>query len=253
MLFDVSRLKVVTLNCPYDQWSDPVVRDLFCKIIALKLKGYGASYPYGVMPIDTSDFVGVHFAVCDVGADGELRPLMAYKAVDRDRCLAHNLTFPALTLARYSDLAEYERTVQAALREAERRGVNISYDSSWTVDPKVRENRALAALLKKFMTMFMVNSHLDPEWNVPMSICMGVPRFKTDGYFTSLGYEQFNTGGEPLPGIPLPPLHGELAVMFLLKEFTKEALATAAEMSAFWQDRLALRAPVERVASKKAA
>src|SRR4051794_13077167 len=108
-------LKLAVINCPYDNWDNSSVRDLFCRIIGLKLAGYRGKHPYGALPLDTTDFVATHVAIgIDEGLQG-FRPIMAYKTVTQERCKIHNLPFPALTLARASGGDAHARKVEEIL------------------------------------------------------------------------------------------------------------------------------------------
>ena len=97
-------LKIVTIEPLYDNWNNFLARDLFGQIVDVKLKGFGAHYPYGVMPIDTSDFISTHHLICQE-RDGELEVLSAFKTVDLNKAITHNLTFPALSLVKLAGLS----------------------------------------------------------------------------------------------------------------------------------------------------
>ena len=83
--------QLVILDCPYDTWDSQETRELFVKVVGLKLKGYLMSYPYGTLPVDTNDFVGTHHLICEK-LDGQWVPVMGYKSITLSRCKQHQLT-----------------------------------------------------------------------------------------------------------------------------------------------------------------
>jgi hypothetical protein len=95
----IPNLQIVVLESPYDNMNDPLVRDLFSKIVQLKIEGYRLVYPYGVLPVDSYDFIATHHLVCRE-INGSYQVLMGVKYITLKKCLTHNLPFPGIALLR---------------------------------------------------------------------------------------------------------------------------------------------------------
>ena len=59
-----NKIKIVVMECPYDTWDINPTQELFGKMVSLKLAGYRARHPYGVMPVEAYDYIGIHQLVC---------------------------------------------------------------------------------------------------------------------------------------------------------------------------------------------
>jgi hypothetical protein len=228
--------QIVVIECPYDSWSEGLTRDLFGKMIALKLTGYLSAHRYGALPFDASDFVGCHYMLCAKSSEG-LLPVQACKLITLNRCKIHGLPFPPLTIA-----AGYDPHLDAVTRILERtehEAKRISYDSSWTIDPRLRRKPGYPTLLKEILTATIV--HLHREYEIDESICLAIPRLKTEQYFHFLGYRPINISGIQLEVIPLKPLLGEGVICLHKQTFTAQAVATAERYSSLWKKRLVIR------------
>jgi hypothetical protein len=89
------QLRVVVLESPYDTWELPQVEKIFSDMIGIKLRGYGRQYPYGVLPVDGADLISTHLLLCDKDS---LQPIMGIRWTSLNKCRAHYITFPALSL-----------------------------------------------------------------------------------------------------------------------------------------------------------
>lgn len=239
---DFNKIKFVILDCPYDTWDDPRTRELFTKMVGLKLRGFRHEHFYGVMPVDASDFVGLHQIICEE-REGELNPVLASRVISLDRCRVHNLVFPALSLVRLAQAPEHEEVVQSIVDRCERNGIGLSYDSSWTIDPEIRKDRARTARLRDMFTAIYVLSH--QEYNLPEIIGGGTLRFKADQYFSYWGYEWISRSGRRLDPISVAHLGGEQVAVMHLQRFSPEALAIADQWKLLWKRRLIIRHPEE--------
>ena len=244
-------LKVVELRTPFHLLADPQVRDFFGQVLELKLMGYRGRYPDGVIPVDTTDFVANHLLVCEE-QEGELIPLMGYKTVTLRRCKVHNLTFPALSLLSSSNApAQHKQATQAILDRCEEKGIDVSYDSSWTIAPKVRENRELTLELRNILTSIVTHYH--DEYRIPEIMGLGVVKLKTAKLFATWGLHPILFNGEPLPTFTLASLQGAEVVLVHGMPFSEEAKALAERYSKYWADRLTIAAPAAADTIKKAA
>lgn len=234
MSLNFNSVKIVILSEPVRLWQDEAVRRLFCEMVELKVRGYQSEYPPNVLPLTKDDFFGTHLMICETGSDQSLHPVVAYKSVALMQCDFFRFEFPALSILRNSgvDSERLERIVERCRAE----GIGLSYDSSWTMLPEKRKDRAFSKFLRALTTTISVRYHLDygiPEW-----VTMGIKRFKTDEYFRWKGAETIS------PEYRAYTSFDEPARMLHLSRFTDDAIRVADAHSHFWRDRLVL-APAE--------
>ena len=147
------------------------------------------------------------------------------------------MTFPPLAMA--SGSKPHFKAISWIVERAEREGRVISYDSSWTMDPKVRREPGYPRLLREILTATLVQVHR--EYGIEESICAGVPRMKTEKYFESIGYRPIEQKGIPLPPLAFEQRMGD-SIIYLHKEsFTADATAMANRYMTLWDRRLVLR------------
>jgi len=235
---------LVILECPYDLWQDSQVQKLFCKMVKLKLKGYQKEYPYGVLPIDTTDFIATHHFLYSSNSEKTpiwetAEPLLAFKTISLSRCTKHNLPFPAqsiLKAAQGTDL--HLLKLYEILDMCKLENIDLSFGSGWTIDPLVRENRELTKKLKELMIGVLINYYLETQ--TLKQLCFGVPRFKTDLFFQKLGYQNLSFGMQSLPPFPHQPLLGESVTILFCDHFSSYALELANASKNIWDEKMVL-------------
>lgn len=250
MADSIGKLRIVVIHNPYDTFQEPLVKDLFSKMVELKLKGYRAEYPYGVLPVDASDFVAAHQMVCIESRSGFV-PIMGYKSTTLEKCQIYNMVFPALNLVRQAGATPHDKAVEAIVANC-KNPAELTYTGSWTVDPSVKRNPALATQLKHLFKTMYVLYHL--ENSIHQIIAGGTLRFKTEKLIERWGHEPLTYNGEKLPTIRVKHLLNEEVLVMHLKKFTEEAKVIDEESLALWQDRIVFgESVVQKDFSKKAA
>ncbi|HUP57968.1 MAG TPA: hypothetical protein VM598_10985, partial [Bdellovibrionota bacterium] len=231
----LSKLRVVVLECPYDTWDDPFTRKMFGDMVGLKVNGFKTTYPYGVLPVDSTDLVSTHLMICmQNGDDFEL--LLAYRSICDRRVRTHALKFPGIALAEAAQAPDHARYFQELLKEAEERRQRVRYCSSYTIKPEVRQDRALVADLKTYMTGMHMLFH--KAYRTDVSLLAGVLKVKTDQYFASWGYQPIRLGGRELAPIHQASLYGEEARMMRLEDWSEHARSCAEATRDLWQNRI---------------
>lgn len=233
----MKQLRIVTLECPYDNWSDPAVREMFGKIVELKLKGFQREYPYGILPVDGTDFFCTHLLVCEESDNGELLPVMGYKSITLRRCKIHQAAFPLVALMKSVGSPEHVSAVQMRVENCEREGQELAYIAGWTIDPRVRHDQELTAKLNDVFKAIEVLQHSDSNTQV---MTLGTLRFHVDRICCFWGFAPISCNGEPLQPVNIPYAFGERVVVFHLKEFTDIARAFARKYKAMWDQRIVL-------------
>jgi hypothetical protein len=234
----VPNLRIVVLESPYDTLSDPLVQDLFSRTMKLKIEGYQTVYPYGVLPVDSYDFIATHQLVCRE-KNGRYEILMGAKYVTLQKCMTHRLPFPGLSLLRSSAATPHAQILESLLERYSKNPEKVSYGSSWTIDPISRSNPVVKKTLKDLMTATLV--HYETELETVERFCCGAPKIKTDLYFENLGYHRLSDQNNPLPAFNQASLMGEAAVMLRCSNFSDAALNIAESYRDLWESRLVLR------------
>lgn len=228
--------RILVLDCPYDSWETPETKEWFGKIIELKLKGYRREYPYGVLPMDTSDFIATHLIIAKDSEAG-LEPVMAYRSVSQDRCQKHSISLPVLSLMKQLAAAEHAAEIQKIIDHCASEKTRLCYASSLAVAEEYAGHPELKEILK------MVNVCHTREDKVSEILAGGVLRFKMDRFYSFMGYNKLAHNGSPLEALKIPFACNELTGFFHLKEFSDEAKEIAKKYEYLWAERIILGKP----------
>lgn len=235
--------RVVTIPSPYDSWANPEVQQLFCKTVAMRLKGYGSEYGAGVFPLDGADFIGAHYIICRDTKSG-LVPLMGFRSTTWESSRRHGMTFGGLGLVRAAGAIKHAEALEKILKHCDSHSIPIAYIASWTMDPAVRKDPALNGLLKELFMAVSVLSHQETGTRIIGGCTM---RFKVDRWFARWGFVPFDGPDGELSPVDVPFLLGEPVRMMYLKRFTPEILQEAEKWRSVWAGRIVLDAPMASV------
>jgi hypothetical protein len=233
-------LKFVILDCPRRCWDDPRARQLFERIVTLKLAGYATLYDECVIPFDKSDLYGTHVTVCEEQPDG-YQPLVAMKLVSLSTCARFNEEFTWLAVLRKASELTFARARKKCV-ELSRNGQDALYSGSWTSDPNIRSNRELAVRLKEMMFGYMMlecSRRGDPHW-----MCFGTPTSRTDRFFVSMGMTAMSEEFIQQPGQP--------AIAFISEHYSEEAKEIAHKWKPDFEARVVIEA-ANPITERKAA
>jgi len=122
------------------------------------------------------------------------------------------------------------------VEECKKNKREISYYSSWTIHPKIRENKLNVKFLKEVLTAVTLLHH--KEQQVHELLGLGVPRFKTNEYFTTWGYEEVKYQGKLLPRIYIETYSNVEVVFMHLKEFSNYAYLMSEKYLNLWKERI---------------
>jgi hypothetical protein len=245
------KLRLVSLESFYDCADDPLAQKLLPRFMALKIRGYLKEYAYGALPVDTTDLIGSHFAVCEE-RQGELFPLTAFKSMSSVKCKTHNVHFPLITLLGSMDMPDHRKAIEGVLASAAARNRPVMYGSSWTKEPAVRDgDRELSRYLRDLFVAMNI-FHIRETGAELMTL--GVPRFKTDALFMrTWGCVPIRQGGQDLPPIKHAFLGGEPTLLLHSPGIPDSAMVYAEPFEALWRNRIAIRAADPAAATRKAA
>ena len=234
---DKRDLQLVVIDCPYHCWHKPLARDLFTKMVDLKLKGFKPHYPPGALPLDTSDFLATHVLAC-VQNYGELIPVMGYRIMPLERCNDFNIPFPALSLTWAANAPVHARVIEEHIDRCMLEGKSISYLGSWSIHPRVKKPSALHRYLRELFIASQILVHT--AYGLDESIIGATLRFKVDEIHAPLGYRPLSEGGEAFEAISVAHLFNERVIVMHLPCFTAEAYRTAEKWNANWKSRITI-------------
>lgn len=207
---------------------DPRVTRLWQKTLWVKEKGYRQNYTSSVLPLGTDDFFATHLIIVDELPNGSWEPVVMYKSVRKSQADRFKIPFGGLSLL---STTPYQSSpiILNILNSAG----DISYDSSWTINPDYKKDKDFSKLLRDFVTMFCCFHHLEAGYS--RWLTAGVKQFKIDNYFEWLGGQQL------FPEFPLEIIDNQLVRMFYVPDtrtVPHEALAVANSMKSYWDNRI---------------
>lgn len=238
--------QIVSLLAPYDHLGSPDLGTRLVQAFQLKLAGYRDVYDYGVLPVDTYDFIATHHLL-GFTTEGVFKAVMAFRTLELDKCNQHGLAFPGLAVLQSSGADQHVRALREHL--VSWKGLRVSYASSWAMSPDLRMDREMRDRLRDMMVTMLINHELDRKTDHRL-LC-GVPKVRTDRLFERLGYSRVRAGEEHLPPFSQASLMGEEAVLLHCQKFSDEALRIAEAHRLIWENRQIIGSPA--VVDKKAA
>ena len=233
-----SNLRMVIVKDASKIWSQtehPGFRDLFYKMIQMKLRGYEAEYPAGVLPIDTTDFIATHVLVCEE-KKGNLIPLTGTKVTRLVDTLHHQISFPGLSLVHAAESKVHIEAMKRLIDRCIKNRTDLSYAGSWTTLPEARKNPSLNEQIIPLFQSAFINYHLDE--NIPEIITAGVLRFKVDRFCQKVGYEKMTDQDIELPPMSVKHVFGEEVQLLHLKNFSTLGLEIAMHYKEMWLNRI---------------
>lgn len=247
----LDRLQIVVLDCPYASIQDPQTQKIFSKFMATKLGGYMQEYPYGVLPMDRYDMMATLLLLCEKKDDGDLEPIAVFKSTSLERCKLFNADFELMEYYHSEGTEVYKQATLDILESAYKRGVNVGYNSSWTIQKHIREDKEKVRLARDLSFMMFANHY--PHYNIEEVLITGVVKFKVDQVLTWMGFNHLKSQNTTLPPIACPFLFGEKTAVMHLTQFSSEVKALATKYQALWNERLILGGLNQDMLLKKAA
>lgn len=248
-MLSLNKYRIVTLTYPYEMLSDKAVGAFFNQILNLKLRGYQAEYPDGVLPIDTTDFIALHHIVC-LELKNELRPIMGFKTTPFSRSLRHQVAFPALSLAQQANAPEHYQALQKIIDRCQLEKKELAYASSWTIDPQFRKDQTSAQDLRGLFQALYTFGHKD--YQIDEMLLGGTLRFKTDVMFKKMGHNPIvNQAEHDLPAIKVKHLFNEAVIIMHAQNFTPYALQACENFQSLWDNRIEISSESNDAVIKK--
>lgn len=235
----LSNTKLVVLECPWENWENEYVRDMFSKMALLKKKGYGPKWSKGMMPVDSTDLIGDHVIACYQDPSGELHPYTAGRSVTYKKCEEYHLSYPPMDYFNSDSKMDIFKDITNKDIKNNNKGAGISYYSSWTIDPDFRViDKNISKLSKDLYSAMTFYYH--KAYEIPQFFCFAVLKFKTDTFFSSWGCQRVAIDGVDLPNVVVPRYSDfELGYM-KLDQFSDELKLLANNFKDLWDSRITI-------------
>ncbi len=192
---------------------DPKACKLWQETLWAKEKGYRNAYKSNVLPMGEDDFVATHLIIADEKPNGDLVPVVMYKSLKQSTCKKFNIEFKAMSLLKGT---KFENSLELGRVLKDPR--DISYDSSWTINPEYKRDKEFSKYLRDLTTIMITNYH--KNFNVPRWVTAGVIKYKIDQYFEFVG------GKELLPEFKLDIIDGDSVRMLYIDDVSVDPAGT---------------------------
>lgn len=152
-------MRIVVLESPYFTLRESALaRELFGKVIGVRLNAYLRDYGEGVQPVGSEDFFSHLVLICREDDQG-LNPVYSFKITTLEACETHHLNFPLLSMLqdRYKDDAKLE-TARAYVNERRKPGHRLAYFGSRCKSTEVAWDEASAKLLNNIGVCALVEA-----------------------------------------------------------------------------------------------
>lgn len=228
----LSKYQIVVLSNPYEMIENIEMWNYLRQISIFKVRGYQKQYPHGVLPIDASDFFSLHFIVCQKTLAG-LKPVTSLKVALLSRCEKHQATFPGVGLAQAAESPLHVKAMQKIVQHCLTEKKELSYASSWTIDPTLRENKETIQDLRDLFGVIYINGNR--HYNVDQITVGGTVRFKTDELFLRWGHNPIvDDDKNVLPIIQVKHLFKERVQIMHLQKYSEYALQYEKAFKEIW-------------------
>lgn len=226
-----SNYQVVILENPCLCWNEQTTQNIFSKVVKLKMDGYQYEYGQNVMPLNAYDFIGTHLVLCEKQKD-DLQPVSIAKISRYSVCDYFNHSFQPIELAKKGGNNKLADEIEEILNETYACGREITYDSSWTVRPDLRNKKVANSTVLRIMFSLWVNYHLDHS--IPDFIVSATLKVKTDKMFLASGCVPISEN----PYYRLLEVNNQEAMMLRSSGLSKLVLLNAEKYRSLWENRL---------------
>ena len=227
-------IRFIVIDGPIKHWNHPIVKQLFHKIIDIKVRGFKARFPSNYLAVDTIDYVGTHVLACKE-VNKEFVPIMAFKGITKRVSDHYALPFPGRNCIASTNSIEHKDALEKFIENCEGKNEEIAYTCSFTIEPKL-ENRRDRFEAMKYLYPLLLFYHY--AMDVDKSIAIGSTKTKTNHMFKKLGFVGLSNRGVELPTIKIPSLMNEEFLVVLLEKFSQNCMDMAHDCMDKWNNRI---------------
>lgn len=238
----LSSCRIVQLDNPYEQWSEPLVRELFEKTTTLKFDGYGRKYPKGTIPVDAVSWFCDHLLVCQESASGELRPVLGFQRATMKRYREHYRPFSPLAMCEIDGDHRHLTAMKELVSQFDSEPHLLSYTGCFAVAPELRTDRQLIDEFVHFMVVLHYFFHQE-EGEGHEIITGPTIRFRLDTLLQSYGFFPLveSEGEHDKAALQVGSFAGEEVRMMRCREFNRNLVQLAERYMPMWANRKVLR------------
>lgn len=233
------KLRAVVIERAYDTIQDPHTQRLLGQIAALKIGAYRRIFPYGVLPVDTTDFTSTHILLCEETPEG-LDPLLGVKVVTNRDCHAFGIPFPAYHYVEGSHLVQHKAAIEAFMAGAERKNQTVGYVGAWTYRADLKSERLLVSHFHNITAVFLLRYFQEKQ--IETGLAFAVMRFKVEEFHEYMGWPSFSSNGIALPAFNSPGFFNEpMRTSHIdINQFSKAIEPVAGPYEALWSKRMVI-------------
>jgi hypothetical protein len=243
----------VLIRSPHELMGYQSVREIFPKVIDLKTTGYRQEYDKHVLPFDSSDFIASHLLLCEKGTKGELIPVLGFKSVTLEKCDAHRISFPMFGMLENETTNEPYKAVLKTILDQHRydgTSAKIAYNGSFTVLPRLRENKVLMKELWDITFSLLTNYYSEYDIDHVVAICS--TKFNVHKKKESLGWNFIQGPSGLLEPYNCRSLFDASFVPMELVGVREKSSVPSSKFKDMWEDRVTYDLEHLSVAEKKA-
>lgn len=232
---------MVLIRSPHEIMQDPFTSEIFPKVINLKTTGYQKEYGELVLPFDSSDFVASHLLLTEIMPDGSLCPVLGFKSVTLKRCDDYKIPFPVLGMVEgTTENHEYKNTFMNLMNKyrAEGRSDQLAYNGSFTVLPRIRENKVLMKSLWDITFSLLTNYYIDYNIHHVVAVCSTT--FNVHKKKAALGWNFINTAEGILEAYNCKVLCGSSFIPMELVDIKAKSQESSEKYKDMWENRITL-------------
>ena len=225
------------LSSPFDNFSDPVVKEFYVKALECKINGFSSVYG-DVNPIDSTEIICDHFMFCLPTAKG-LEVVSTFKILTNKQAERFNMSPPCFSLINTIKEDELKDGLTKSLKnyylKNRAEGKDSCYMYAWTIIKDYRST-VLAKEIRK-LTLSILR-HYTEENNCGATI-VGMKKVKTDEMLMNIGFEPFIDSLNNKIGHFLSPLYDNSeALLMNLKEWSPQFVKDSNKDIEFYNKRI---------------
>ncbi len=179
-------VQIKTVEQVYRSYDDPTVAGLFQQVIAMRRRGYGASYPPHFVAVDASDWLDRHYLVGEQ-RHGVFEPLAGFRITTRSVNQTAHIPFPLTDALAHAGAPSHDRAIHQLISEADKRSQEVQYLSWLTFHPSVRQNPVQSTWLKELAVAIFCH---EIQTHRSLFLTAAVLQFKTYRWFGQAGYQR---------------------------------------------------------------
>ncbi|PYI52047.1 hypothetical protein [Paenibacillus flagellatus] len=232
--------RIVELINPYEQWRDPLVRELFEKTTTLKFESYRKKYPAGVIPTDAVSWFCDHLLVCREHG-GRLQPILGFQRATMERYRRHYHPFTPLAMCEGARDSRHITAMKKLAAQFAGHPHLLSYTGSFAVAPGFRTDRTLTEELVRLMVVLHYFVHREAgeghEIVTGPTIRSGLDTLLLDfGFFPLVEPKDEHDKA----ALPVSSFDGEEVRIVRCREFNRDLVQLAEPYRSMWANRLVL-------------